>query len=121
MIDAQSNNGMMDFPVPRLAQYLFADGACWVSVDRDTTLRGMRADVRESGGLCLRPSLTAIGPAAYGHRLPPRQDFPGLVGCVLRCRCLRRRGADGTCGHGNRRHPVDPLRAEAAADRSGVA
>src|SRR3954470_18587909 len=23
--------------------------------------------------------------------------------------------------HGNRRHPVDPLRAEAAADRSGVA
>src|SRR4051812_47230834 len=62
-------------------QYLFADGACRVSVDRDATLRGMRADVRESGGLCLRPSLTAIGPAAYGHRLQPRQDVSSLVGC----------------------------------------
>src|SRR6186713_357602 len=38
---------------------------------------------------------TAIGPAAYGHRLHPRQDVSGLVGCVLRCRCLRRRGAGG--------------------------
>src|SRR3954471_1138069 len=64
---------------------------------------------------------TAIGPAAYGYRLHPRQDFSGLVGCVLRCRCLRRRGAGGTGGHGGRWHPADPLRAEAAVDRSGAA
>src|SRR4051794_31194530 len=89
--------------------------------DQDATLRRMRADAREGGGLCLRPSLTAIGPAAYGHRLHPRQDFPGLVGCVLRCRCLRRRGVGGTVGHGGRRYPVDPFQAEAAADRSGAA
>src|SRR4051812_11913400 len=55
----------------------------------------MRADAREGDGLCLQPSTTAIGSTAYGYRLQPRQDFPGLVGCVLRCRCLRRRGAGG--------------------------
>ena len=38
---------------------------------------------------------TAIGPAAYGHRLQTRQDFSDLVGCILRCRGLRRRGAGG--------------------------
>ena len=73
----------------------------------------MRADAREGGGLCLRPSPTAIGPAAYGHRLQTRQDFSGLVGRVLRCRRLRRRGAGG-CGHGGRRHPADPLRTKPA-------
>src|SRR4051794_1509450 len=49
--------------------------------DRDATLRGMRADAREGNGLCLRPSSTAIGSAAYGHRLHTRQDLSGLVGC----------------------------------------
>ena len=81
----------------------------------------MRADAREGGKVCLRPSPTAIGPAAYGHRLHTRQDVSGLVGCVLRCRCLRRRGAGGTRGHGGRWHPADPLRAQAAVDRSGAA
>jgi hypothetical protein len=89
--------------------------------DRDATLRRMRAAAREGAELCLRPSPTAIGPVAYGHRLQTRQDFSGLVGCVLRRRCLRRRGTGGTRGHGGRRHPVDPLRAEAAVDRSGAA
>src|SRR3954463_12390331 len=64
---------------------------------------------------------TAIGSAAYGHRLHPRQDVSGLVGCFCRRRRLRRRGADGTCGHGGGWHPVDPFRAEAAVDRSGAA
>src|SRR3954464_13259806 len=81
----------------------------------------MRADAREGDGLCLRPSPTATGSTAYGHRLHPRQDFSGLVGCFCRRRCLRRRGADGTGGHGGRWHPADPLRAEAAVDRSGAA
>jgi hypothetical protein len=66
-------------------------------------------------------SPTATGSAAYGHRLHPRQDFSDLMGCVLRCRRLRRRGADGTRGHSGRRHPADPLRAQAGADRSGAA
>jgi hypothetical protein len=66
-------------------------------------------------------SPTAIGPASYGYRLQTRQDFSGLVECVLRCRCLRRCGAGGTRGHAGGRHPVDPLRAEAAVDRSGAA
>src|SRR3954449_12541686 len=42
----------------------------------------------------------AIATAAYGHRLQPRQDFSGLVGCFCRRRRLRRRGAGGTSGHG---------------------
>jgi transposase len=40
----------------------------------------MRADAREGDGLCLRPSPTAIGPAAYGHRRQNRQDLSGLDG-----------------------------------------
>src|SRR3982751_3421669 len=52
---------------------------------------------------------TAIGPVAYGYRLQPRQDFSGLVGCVLRCRCLRRRGAGGAMGaDGTRSHRSGP-------------
>src|SRR3954454_12805788 len=66
-------------------------------------------------------SPTATGSSAYGHRLHTRQDFSGLVGCLLRCRCLRRCGAGGTWGHGSRWHPVNPLRTEAAVDRSGAA
>src|SRR3954471_4890410 len=65
----------------------------------------MRADGREGDGLCLRLSSTAIGSAAYGHRLQPRQDLSGLVGCFCRRRGLRRRGAGGTGGHGGRWHP----------------
>src|SRR3954467_10667142 len=81
----------------------------------------MRADGREGDGLCLRLSSTAIGSAAYGHRLQPRQDLSGLMGRILRCRGLRRRGAGGTGGHGGRWHPADPLRAEAAIGRSSSA
>src|SRR4051794_15747558 len=81
----------------------------------------MRADAREGDGLGLQPSPTATGPAAYGHRLQPHQDLSGLVGCVLRCRCLRRRGAGGTGGHGGRWHPANTARAEAAIDWSGAA
>src|SRR3954464_2091885 len=66
-------------------------------------------------------SPTATGSAAYGHRLHPRQDVSGLVGCFCRRRRLRRRGADGTRGHGGGRHPANPLLAEAAVDRSGAA
>src|SRR3954464_9618552 len=43
------------------------------------------------------------------------------MGCVLQCRCLRRRGAGGARGHGGRWHPVNTARAEAAVDRSGAA
>jgi hypothetical protein len=63
-------------------------------------------------------SPTAIGSAAYGHRLQPRQDVSGLVECVLRCRCFRRRGVGGTRGHGGRWHPAAPLRAEADANET---
>ena len=35
----------------------------------------MRADGWEDDGLCLRPSSTAIGPAAYGYRRQTRQDI----------------------------------------------
>src|SRR3954451_21050808 len=65
----------------------------------------MRADAREGDGLCLRSSPTATGPAAYGYRLQPRQDFSGLVECVLRCRCLRRRGAGGGMAADGTRRP----------------
>src|SRR3954469_16355142 len=58
-------------------------------------------------------SPTAAGSAAYGHRLQPRQDLSGLMGCILRCRCLRRRGADGAmAADGTRRlrsGPKPPL------------
>src|SRR3954468_11913506 len=71
----------------------------------------MRADTREGAELCLRPSPTAIGPVAYGHRLQTRQDFSGLVGCVLRCRCLRRRGTGGAMAgtRSTRTGPKAPL------------
>ena len=49
--------------------------------DRDATLRRMRADAREGSRLCLWPSPTATGSAAYGHRLHTRQHFVSLVGC----------------------------------------
>src|SRR3954463_702614 len=79
----------------------------------------MRADVRESGGLCLRPSLTAIGPAALWAppspppRLPRPRGMRSPMSMPSSTRCWR--------GHGGRRYSVDPFRAEAAADRSGAA
>jgi len=45
--------------------------------DRDATLRWTRADTREGGGLCLRPSPTGAEPAAYGHRRQNRNDLSG--------------------------------------------
>jgi hypothetical protein len=89
--------------------------------DRNATLRRMRADAREGGGLCPRLLSTAIGPAAYGHRLRSRQDFCGLVGCFCRRRRLCRRSAGGTRGHGGGWCPADPLRTKAVADWSGTA
>ena len=50
-------------------------------------------------------SPTAIGSAAYGHHLHPRQDVSGLVECVLRCRCLRRRGVGGAMAADGTRRP----------------
>ncbi len=76
----------------------------------------MRADAREGDGLCLRPSPTAIGPAAYGHRLqtPPRllrprgmlsADVDAFVDAVLAE--LAAMAADGT--RPTRSGPKPPL------------
>jgi hypothetical protein len=75
--------------------------------------------VREVDRLCREPSSTVTEPAGYGHRRQNRQDFPDLMGCILRCRYLHQRGIGGTCGDGG--HPAAPLRAEGAIDRCGAA
>src|SRR3954447_10892881 len=79
----------------------------------------MRTDAQEGGGLCLRPSPTTIGPAAYGHRLQPRQDFSGLLGRLHRRGRFCGRSAGGTCVYGG--HEANTARPQAAADRSGAA
>ena len=75
----------------------------------------MRADAREGGGLCPRPSPTATGSAAYGHRLHPRQtslaswdafsDVDAFVDAVLAE--LAAMVADGT--RSTRSGPKSPL------------
>src|SRR5918994_4036942 len=65
---------------------------------------------------------TAIGSAAYGHRRQNRQDLSGLVGCVLRHRGLRRRGADGAmAADGTRPTRTEPPLAGAALRKATMA
>src|SRR3954469_9717352 len=64
-------------------------------------------------------SPTAIGSAAYGHRLQPRQDFSGLLGRLHRRGRFCGRSAGGTCVYGG--HEANTARAEAAVDRSSPA
>jgi hypothetical protein len=64
-------------------------------------------------------SPTTIGPAAYGHRLQPRQDVSGFLGRLHRRGRFCGRSAGGTCVYGG--HEANTARAEAAVDRSGAA
>src|SRR4051794_35811054 len=57
----------------------------------------------------------------YGHCRPSRQDIAWFLGRICRCRHLRRCGAGGTRGDGQRRCPATATRAQAAAERSETA
>ena len=61
--------------------------------------------MREIDRLCREPSSTVTEPAGYGHRRQNRQDFPDLMGCILRCRCLHQRGIGGNPEMAGTRRP----------------
>src|SRR5271156_6651811 len=65
--------------------------------------------------------VNSIEATHYGHCRPSRQDVSRPMGCVWRCRRVRRRSAGRAHGDGEGWHPAAAPGAQAAAGRSDAA